>query len=73
MNEKLRIAGGRDVDLPAADCRADDYLDDINNPISRARKLFKSIQPSNLEYEIIRAKEINREARKLLGFVGCFT
>lgn len=68
MNETFRIAGGRDVDLPAADCRADDYLDDINNHISRARKLFKSIQPSNLEYEIIRAKEVNREARKLLGF-----
>lgn len=68
MNEKLRIAGGRDVDLPDADCGVDDYLDDLNSHISRARKLFKPIQPSNLEYEIIRAKEVNREARKLLGF-----
>lgn len=68
MNEKLRIAGGRDVDLPAADRGADDYMDDLNSHVSRARKLFKPIQPSNLEYEIIRAKEVNREARKLLGF-----
>lgn len=68
MNETFRITGGRDVDLPAADRGADDYMDDLNNHLRRARKLFKHIQPSNLEYEIIRAKEINREARKLLGF-----
>jgi hypothetical protein len=68
MDAKLRIAGGRDVDLHRADSQFDADLDDLNNHISRARKLFKPIQPSNLEYEIIRAKEINREARALLGF-----
>lgn len=68
MNETFRITGGRDVDLPAADRRLDADLDDLNSHISRARKLFKPIQPSNLEYEIIRAKEVNRQARALLGF-----
>ena len=68
MNEKLRIAGGRDVDLHRANSQFDADLDDLNSHVSRARKLFKHIQPSNLEYEIIRAKEVNREARKLLGF-----
>ena len=70
MNEKFRIAGGRNFDVPAADCRADDYLDDLSSHIRRARKLFKPIQPSNLEYELIRQKIANQEARERLG---CFT
>lgn len=70
MNEKFRIAGGRDVDLPAADCRADNGVDDLGYHISRARKLFKPIQPSNLEYELIRHKIANQEARER---IGCFT
>lgn len=70
MNEKFGITGGRNVDLPATDCRADDHLDDIGGHIRRARKLFKPIQPSNLEYELIRQKIANREARERLG---CFT
>jgi hypothetical protein len=40
---------------------------DLMRHVSRAEKLFKRIQPSNLEYEIIRSKEANREARALLG------
>jgi len=40
---------------------------DFVRHVSRAKKLFKPIQPSNLEYEIIRSKEANREARALLG------
>lgn len=70
MNEKFRIAGGRDVDLPATDCRADNGVDDLGYHISRARKLFKPIQPSNLEYELIRHKIANQEARER---IGCFT
>lgn len=67
MNEKLRIAGGRDVDHAAADCRIDDGLDDLSYHISRARKLFKPCQPSNLEYELIRQKIVNQEAEELLA------
>ena len=67
MIEKLRPAGSgviiddpdpRDLDLNMAD-----FLPHF----SRAEKLFKRIQPGNLEYEIIRAKVANREARALLG------
>lgn len=70
MNEKFRIAGGRDVDLPATDCRADNGMDDLNNHLRRAQKLFKRIQPSNLEYDLIRQKIANQEARER---IGCFT
>ncbi len=70
MHEKFRLAGGRDVDLPATDCRADDGMADLGHHISRARKLFKPIQPSNLEFELIRHKIANQEARER---IGCFT
>jgi len=67
MIEKLRPAGSgviiddpdpRDLDLDMAD-----FLPHF----SRAKKLFKPVQPGNLEYEIVRAKEANREARAMLG------
>jgi hypothetical protein len=67
MDEELRTpwlrlvyddADPRDLDLDMAD---------FVRHVSRAEKLFKPIQPSNLEYEIIRAKEANREARAMLG------
>ena len=70
MNEKFRIAGGCDFDLPAADCRADNGMADLGDHLRRSRKLFKPIQPSNLEYELIRQKIANQEARERLG---CFT
>lgn len=40
---------------------------DLLPHIRRAERLFRREQPSNLEYEIIRQKEINREAELLLG------
>ena len=67
MNEKLGTprlrlayndADPRDLDV--------DMVDFVRH-VNRAKKLFKPIQPSNLEYEIIRSKEANREARALLG------
>jgi len=67
MDEELRTprlrlvyddADPRDLDLDMAD---------LMRHVSRAEKLFRPIQPSNLEYEIIRAKEANREARAMLG------
>lgn len=70
MNEKFGITGGRDVDLPATDCRADDDMAGLGDHLRRSRKLFKPIQPSNLEYDLIRQKIANQEARERLG---CFT
>jgi hypothetical protein len=67
MDEKFRTArhgvvfddaDPRDLDLDMAD---------LMRHVSRAEKLFKPIQPSNLEFELIRAKEANRQARELLG------
>lgn len=67
MDEKLRTArygvisddaDPRDLDLDMAD---------FMRHVSRAEKLFKPIQPSNLEFELIRSKEANRQARALLG------
>jgi len=67
MNEELRTAR-HGVFLDDADPRdLDTDLADLMRHVSRAEKLFKRIQPSNLEYEIIRSKEANREARTLLG------
>jgi hypothetical protein len=67
MNEELRTARHGVVfdDADPRDLDAD--LADLMRHVSRAEKLFKRIQPSNLEYEIIRSKEANREARALLG------
>jgi len=67
MNEELRTPRLRIVhnDTDPRDLDAD--LADLMRHVSRAKKLFKPIQPSNLEYEIIRSKEANREARALLG------
>jgi hypothetical protein len=50
-------------------CYPDDDLDchtlrDLGRHIERAQRLFRPKQPSNLEYEIIRQKEINREIRE---------
>ena len=70
MNAKIRTAGGRDVDLPAVNSRADDGVDDLGAHIRRAGKLFKPQQPSNLEYELIRQRVANQDARERLG---CFT
>jgi len=67
MNEELRTAW-HGIILGNADLRdLDADLADLMRHVSRAEKLFKPIQPSNLEYEIIRSKEANREARALLG------
>jgi hypothetical protein len=67
MNEELRTAR-HGIILGNADLRdLDADLADLMRHVSRAKKLFKPIQPSNLEYEIIRSKEANREARALLG------
>ena len=67
MNEELRTAR-HGIILGNADLRdLDADLADLMRHVSRAEKLFKPIQPSNLEYEIIRSKEANREARALLG------
>jgi hypothetical protein len=67
MNEELRTAR-HGIILGNADLRdLDADLADLVRHVSRAEKLFKRIQPSNLEYEIIRSKEANREARALLG------
>ena len=67
MNEELRTAR-HGVFLDDADPRDLDLdMVDFVRHVSRAKKLFKPIQPSNLEYEIIRSKEANREARALLG------
>jgi hypothetical protein len=70
MNEELRTPRLRIVhnDTDPRDLDAD--LADLNNHLSRAQKLFKRIQPSNLEYELIRQKIANQEARERLG---CFT
>jgi hypothetical protein len=50
-------------------CYSDDDLDchslcELGSHIERAQRLFRPNQPSNLEYEIIRQKEINREMRE---------
>jgi len=67
MNEELRTAR-HGVFLDDADPRdLDPDLADFMRHVIRAEKLFKPIQPSNIEYEIIRSKEANREARELLG------
>jgi len=67
MNEELRTPR-HGIILGNADPRdLDTDLADLMRHVSRAEKLFKRIQPSNLEYEIIRSKEANREARALLG------
>ena len=67
MNEKLGTTR-HGIILNDPNCRdLDPDLVDLLRHVSRARKLFKPIQPSNLEYEIIRSKEANREARALLG------
>jgi hypothetical protein len=67
MDEKFRTARLRliydDADPRDIDIDMADFMCHLN----RAEKLFKPIQPSNLEYEIIRAKEANREARAMLG------
>lgn len=67
MNEELRTPR-HGIILGNADLRdLDADLADLMRHVSRAEKLFKRIQPSNLEYEIIRTKEANREARAMLG------
>jgi len=67
MDEKLRTPRLRIVHNDADPRDLDADLADLMRHVSRAEKLFKRIQPSNLEYEIIRSKEANREARALLG------
>jgi hypothetical protein len=67
MNEELRTPRLRIVHNDADPRELDTDLADLMRHVSRAKKLFKPIQPSNLEYEIIRSKEANREARALLG------
>ena len=67
MDEKLRTPRLRIVHNDADPRDLDADLADLMRHVSRAEKLFKCIQPSNLEYEIIRSKEANREARALLG------
>jgi hypothetical protein len=67
MNEKFRTPRLRIVHNDADPRDLDADLADLMRHVSRAEKLFKRIQPSNLEYEIIRSKEANREARALLG------
>jgi len=67
MDEKFRTPRLRIVNNDADPRDLDADLADLMRHVSRAEKLFKRIQPSNLEYEIIRSKEANREARALLG------
>ena len=67
MNEELRTPRLRLVSNDADMVDLDTDMADFMCHLSRAKKLFKPIQPSNLEYEIIRSKEANREARALLG------
>jgi len=67
MNEKLRTPRFRIVHNDADPRDLDLDMVDLMRHVSRAEKLFKRIQPSNLEYEIIRSKEANREARALLA------
>ena len=67
MDEKFRTARLRLIYDDADPRDLDLDMADLMRHVSRAKKLFKPIQPSNLEYEIIRAKEANREARALLG------
>jgi hypothetical protein len=67
MDEKFRTARLRLVYDDADPRDLDLDMADFVRHVSRAEKLFKPIQPSNLEYEIIRAKEANREARAMLG------
>jgi hypothetical protein len=67
MDEKFRTARLRLVYDDANPRDLDFDMADFVRHVSRAEKLFKRIQPSNLEYEIIRSKEANREARALLG------
>jgi hypothetical protein len=67
MNEELRTPRLRIVHNDADPRDLDLDMADLMRHVSRAEKLFKPIQPSNLEYEIIRSKEANREARALLG------
>lgn len=67
MDEKFRTSR-HGIIFDHADPRDLDFdLDDFMPHVRRARKLFKPIQPSNLEFELIRSKEANREARTLLG------
>lgn len=42
-----------------------DTLLQLQPHIERAERLFRPDQPSNLEYEIVRQKEIQREMREL--------
>lgn len=67
MDEELRTPRLRIVHNDADPRDLDLDMADLMRHVSRAEKLFKRIQPSNLEYEIIRSKEANREARALLG------
>jgi hypothetical protein len=67
MNEELRTPRLRVISNDADPRDLDLDMVDFVRHVSRAKKLFKPIQPSNLEYEIIRSKEANREARALLG------
>lgn len=67
MDEKFRTAGHGIISDDAGYRDLDPDLVDLLRHVSRAEKLFKPIQPSNLEYELIRHKEANREARALLG------
>jgi hypothetical protein len=67
MDEKFRTPRLRIVHNDADPRDFDLDMVDFVRHVSRAEKLFKPIQPSNLEYEIIRSKEANREARALLG------
>jgi hypothetical protein len=67
MDEKFRTARLRVISNDADPRDLDLDMADLMRHVSRAEKLFKRIQPSNLEYEIIRSKEANREARALLG------
>jgi hypothetical protein len=67
MNEKLGTPRLRLVYNDADPRDLDVDMADFMRHVGRAEKLFKHIQPSNLEYEIIRSKEANREARALLG------
>jgi hypothetical protein len=67
MNEKLRTAR-HGIILNDPNCRDLDLdMADFMRHVRRAEKLFKPIQPSNLEFELIRSKEANRQARALLG------
>lgn len=68
MNAKRRLTRDGIIYSDPIDDDPNYHLADFRDHVSRVKKLFKPIQPSNLEYEIIRAKEVNRQARALLGF-----